>query len=79
MSDFNVQEAQAFQRGILERVRAMQRDLDRDVLAYYQADPVDDLADAQENFRGLHRYLKSAYRTLDRILDDIEKRPEFHG
>lgn len=79
MPDYNLSEGQAFQRSILERVREMERTLDREVLAYYQADPVDSFQDAQENFRGLHRYLRSAYKTLDSILDDIERRPEFRS
>jgi hypothetical protein len=79
MPEYNLQEGQAFQRSILERVRVMERTLDREVLAYYQADPVDSFQDAQENFRGLHRYLKGAYKTLDGILDDLERRPEFRS
>lgn len=78
MADFDIENSQAFQREIVERVREIQRMLDREVIAYYQADRVDDGADARENLRGLHRYLKKAYQDLDRILDEIERRPEFN-
>ena len=77
MAEFDAENAQAFQSRIVERVREMERMLDRDVVAYYRADRVDSEADARENLRGLHRYLKQAYQEIDRMLDEIEKRPEY--
>ena len=77
MAEFDKESTQAFQSRIIERVREMERVLDREVIVYYQADQVDDAADARENLRGLHKYLKDAYQSLDRMLDEIEKRPEF--
>ncbi|OGE83792.1 MAG: hypothetical protein A2846_00075 [Candidatus Doudnabacteria bacterium RIFCSPHIGHO2_01_FULL_49_9] len=77
MAEFDTESTQAFQSRIIERVREMERVLDREVIVYYQADQVDDAADARENLRGLHKYLKDAYQSLDRMLDEIEKRPEF--
>jgi hypothetical protein len=72
MAEFNRDEAQRFQDSILLRVREMERVLDREVLEYYRNDRVDNSEDFYENLRGLHNYLKRAYDTLDRLMNDIE-------
>ncbi len=74
MAEFNLDDARQFQSSILERVRGMERVLDREVLEYYRADGVHDEEDFYENLRGLHTYLKRAYDALDKMLDDIEYR-----
>jgi len=66
--------AQAFQNKVIERIREMERMLDSEVIAYYKADRVDDETDARENLRGIHNYLKRAYRDLDQLLTEIERR-----
>ena len=78
MAEFDIENAQAFQNEVIERVREMERTLDREVIAYYQDDKVDNAEDARENLKGLHKYLKDAYASLDRLLDEIEKRPEYN-
>ncbi len=77
MADFNLAEAQAFQSRVIERVREIERMLDSEVIAYYRADRVDNEADARENFRGLHDYLRRAYRDFDQLLTEVEQRPEY--
>ena len=77
MDEFNRDEAQRFQASVLERVLAIQRMLDREVVEYYRADRVDDRRDAYENLRGLHNYLKRAYQDIDRLLTDIERREKY--
>lgn len=77
MAEFDTDNVQAFQSRIIERVKEMERVLDREVVAYYQADRVDSAEDARENLRGLHKYLKDAYVSLARLLDEIERRPEY--
>lgn len=74
MAEFDLQSAQEFQSRVIERVRQMERMLDAEVIAYYREDRVDSEQDARENLRGLHNYLKRAYKDLDRILTDIEYR-----
>lgn len=74
MPDFNLSDAQAFQNRVIERVREMQRMLDREVVGYYRADQVDNEQDARENLRGLHNYLKRVYKDLDQLLTEIERR-----
>ncbi len=78
MAEFDPSGVQEFQSQIIERVRELERMLDRDVIAYYQADRVDSAEDARENLQGLHRYLKTAYQSFDRMLDEIERRPEYN-
>lgn len=77
MTDESISKSQTFQTYVIERVREIQRMLDREVVEYYRADRVDDEADATENLRGLHNYLKRAYKSLDALLTEIENRPEF--
>ncbi|MEK7554389.1 MAG: hypothetical protein AAB518_00160 [Patescibacteria group bacterium] len=77
MANQNLEEADRFQREVLERVQEIQRMLDREAIGYYRNDRVDDRQDAYENLRGLHTYLKRAYQELDRLLTDIERRPEY--
>ena len=78
MTEFDLRSAQEFQDHVITRVREIEQVLDREVIAYYQADRVDDEQDAGENLRGLHNYLKRIYRDLDVLLTEIEKRPEYH-
>jgi len=74
MAYFNQEETQRFQDSVLERVREMERMLDTQVLEYYRNDRVDSYDDYKENLQGLHNYLKRAYQTLDRLLNEIESR-----
>ncbi len=74
MSDFSLSEAQQFQDRTIERVREIERNLDRDVITYYVNDKVDDESDARENLDGLRRYLRAAYQQIDVLLTDIERR-----
>ncbi|OGE79413.1 MAG: hypothetical protein A2751_05255 [Candidatus Doudnabacteria bacterium RIFCSPHIGHO2_01_FULL_46_14] len=77
MPEFDRHAAQAFQNRIIERVREMERMLDNEVIGYYTEDRVDNEADARENLRGLHNYLKRAYQDLDRLMTDIENRADY--
>ena len=74
MAEFNKEEAQRFQDHILDRIRELERMIDRDVTGYYRSDRVDDENDCYENLRGLHKYLRDAYHRLGEILNDIERR-----
>ena len=73
MAEFDLGSAQGFQNQIVERVREMERMLDKEVIGYYTQDRVDSQEDASENLRGLHTYLKRAYTDLDRLMTDIER------
>jgi hypothetical protein len=74
MADFNLEEAQKFQTRMIESVKDIERGLDRDVLKYYTDDTVDDEKDYYENLRGLHDFMRVAYRRLGDLLTEIERR-----
>lgn len=74
MADFNLEEAQKFQTRMIESVKDIERGLDRDVLKYYTDDRVDNEADYYENLRGLHDFMRVAYRRLGDLLTEIERR-----
>lgn len=77
MAEFNLEEAQAFQNRIIDRVRETQRMLDRDVIEYYRQDRVESSQDMYENLHGLHNYLKRSYDELGRLMTEIENRAEY--
>ena len=77
MDNFNAQDAQNFQDRTIQRVREMERMLDEQVVNYYQGSRLEITEHAYKNFHGIHDYLKKAYRDLDQILTDIERRAEY--
>ena len=72
MSDFSIQNAQQYQDSLVQRAKDMRAELEREVINYYTDDRVDNEADAKENLRGIHRFLKDIYKRLDKILYEIE-------
>ncbi|MDD5068746.1 MAG: hypothetical protein PHS53_01800 [Candidatus Pacebacteria bacterium] len=73
MADFNLDESRKYQNQVIDQLRVIRDEMDRDVINYYYTDGAQDEGEAQSNLRGIHRYLKDVYQKIDRMLTDLER------
>ena len=73
MADFNIEESKKYQNQLIDQLRTIRNEMDRDVINYYFTDGAHGENEARENLQGIHRYLKDVYQKIDRMLTDIER------
>lgn len=73
MADFDKEQAYNRQHNILGRTEELYKSLRDDVVNYYWERSPQDEEEEIDNYRGMRKYLRSAYEKLDYILRDVER------
>ena len=72
MVDFDREKSRTRQNDILDRAQSVYQSIKNDVVDYYWERAPKDEEEEIDNFRGMQKYLRSAYEKLDYILRDVD-------